>query len=137
MLFQSFAPALLAATPTINIAGSGSRSGSGAVAPRTTTMLVEFFSLSDASPETPPCKHTSATDTVDAAMAKVGDEADEAEEDVGLLTGPEPKCYNMDVSHSDWSNNTFIGAFRRHLYINDHFYQDRLGTNIGERAELG
>eukprot|EP01052_Picozoa_sp_SAG31_P025090 SAG31_NODE_2178_length_6250_cov_2.498456_5_plen_273_part_00 len=61
-----------------------------------TTMLVEFFSLSNASPETPPCVRPAATSGAAEVTMEGTDTAN-------------PTCYNLNVSHSDWSNNTFIG----------------------------
>lgn len=73
---RSFAPTLL----------RHSEENVVAVAPRTTTMLVEFFSLSNGSPDTPPCgPHPHPP---------------------GMPN--HPSCYNLNQSHSDWSNNTFI-----------------------------
>ena len=93
---RSFAPALLdpaAAPPT-----------------RSTTMLVEFYSLSDGSPDTPPC----AVDDQEAypwpgnlpaaAVAPAAAVVDDPEGSVAMGGS----CYNLGISHSDWSNNTFI-----------------------------
>jgi arylsulfatase A-like enzyme len=76
---RSFAPTLLDAAPTPR-------------APRTTHMMVEFYSLSNGSPNTPPCAAANAA----AAAANAS-------------TPPRQQCYDLHASHSDWSNNTFIG----------------------------
>ena len=62
-------------------------------------MMVEFYSLSDGSPTTPPCKPDAAAPPA----AVVGHEGMGNERS----RPPQPSCYNLDISHSDWSNNTF------------------------------
>ena len=73
---RSFAPALLAKAEETPV-------------PRTTTMLVEFYSLSSGSPDTPPC-------APDASAAT--ESAEDAEGSVAAAG----LCYDTHASHSDW-----------------------------------
>ena len=73
---RSFAPALLAKAEEPPV-------------PRTTTMLVEFFSLSNGSPDTPPCAPDAS------AAAESAEDAEGSVAAAGL-------CYDTHASHSDW-----------------------------------
>ena len=73
---RSFAPALLAKAEETPV-------------PRTTTMLVEFYSLSSGSPDTPPCAPDAS------AAAESAEDAEGSVAAAGL-------CYDTHASHSDW-----------------------------------
>ena len=83
---RSFAPALLAPA-----GASSSRVA------RRTTMLVEFYSLSDGSPDTPPCAPDSEYPLPGNAMAADDVMADDPE---GSVAGA-GACYNLEQSHSE------------------------------------